>query len=385
MTIVDTPQTSEAKTIPLVTENGFRKTGKSANGVASQYTEILNRVRDAGLLKRIPSFYMKRLAVISAVSLGLWTALYFISLSTAIPVLALAIPVMILQGIMAAQYAFIAHETAHRQVFNSNKTNDRLGRVLANLFAGLSYGFWMKKHNRHHAKPNQIGADPDIAIRVFSFTPESLEEKKGFEKKLSQNQGWLFPFLLMLTGFDMLLDSMMTVFSKDKKLNHRMFEFSMMVVRQSIPIVISLLLFSPIYAIIVWLAFQFSFGLFMGGAFAPNHKGMPLVPREAKIDFFQRQVLTSRNIKSTWLTDNLMGGLNFQVEHHLFPSMPRPNLNAAHKIVVDYCKEKDVPFVETGLWESYGIVIDYLNKVGLSRKSADPFVCPMIADLRPRN
>jgi hypothetical protein len=72
----------------------------------------------------------------------------------------------------------------------------------------------------------------------------------------------------------------------------------------------------------------------MGAAFAPNHKGMPLVAKEAKLDFFSRQVLTSRNIRGSWLKDNLMGGLNYQVEHHLFPSMARPNLRKAHEITV---------------------------------------------------
>lgn len=79
-----------------------------------------------------------------------------------------------------------------------------------------------------------------------------------------------------------------------------------------------------------------------------------------------------------------MGGLNYQVEHHLFPSMARPNLSRAHKIVVDYCAEKGVPLVEMNLISSYVAIMKYLNQVGLSN-NADPFVCPMIATLRPRN
>jgi len=124
------------------------------------------------------------------------------------------------------------------------------------------------------------------------------------------------------------------------------------------------------------------FGFFMGAAFAPNHKGMPLIPKGSKIDFFQRQVLTSRNIKGSWLKDNLMGGLNYQIEHHLFPSMPRPNLKRAHALVVEFCAERGIPVVEMGLFASYGVVMRYLNDVGLS-KNSDPFVCPLVATLRP--
>ena len=75
-----------------------------------------------------------------------------------------------------------------------------------------------------------------------------------------------------------------------------------------------------------------------------------------------------------------MGGLNYQIEHHLFPSMPRPHLAKARVIVKDYCKTLDVPYTETTLLQSYGIVIEYLNRVGLSAR--DPFECHMVAQFR---
>lgn len=348
----------------------------------SHYSELMLRVRAAGLLNKVPSFYIKRLVIITIVSLALWATSYAVShLDQGYW---LAIPIAALLGIMAAQYGFIAHEASHRQVFRNNRLNDRVGLLLANGLAGLSYGFWLNKHNRHHAKPNQIGADPDIAIRALSFTPESRDEKKGFEHLVSRNQGWLFPFLLTLTAFDLLADSIVAITRRDKPLGPRLFEFSLMLVRQAAPIVIFWILFGPLIGLTLWFVMMLAFGLFMGGAFAPNHKGMPLVPRDAKTDFFERQVLTSRNIRSTWLTDNLMGGLNFQVEHHLFPSMARPHLKRAHQMVVEYCRERSIQLTETGLFTSYGIIIRYLNKVGLS-DNANPFVCPMIATLRPRN
>lgn len=349
------------------------------NNQISKYTEVLRRVREAGLLEKNPAFYIKRLIVITALSAALWSAVVWTSSSSAVW---LAVPLVALLGVMSAQYGFIAHEAAHRQVFRNNHTNDWAGRILANLFAGLSYGFWMRKHNRHHAKPNQIDADPDIDIRVLSFTTESLESKRGAEKVISKNQGWMFPILLFFTGFDLLLDSISAITRKGVK--HKVLEFSMMLVRQIAPFAILWMLFGFVPAVVLWVVQMMAFGFFMGGAFAPNHKGMPLVAKDSKIDFFERQVLTSRNIRSTWLTDNLMGGLNFQVEHHLFPSMARPNLKAAGQIARAYCAEMKIPFTETGLFASYGTIIKHLNKVGLSN-NVDPFVCPMVAQLRPRN
>ncbi|MGN6405987.1 fatty acid desaturase family protein, partial [Sinomonas sp.] len=119
------------------------------------------------------------------------------------------------------------------------------------------------------------------------------------------------------------------------------------------------------------------FGLYMGATFAPNHKGMPVIARDAKLDFFSKQVRTSRNISGGWWATWLMGGLNYQVEHHLFPSMPRPHLAKARRMVREQCTRLAVPYTETSLWRSYGIVIAYLNTVGLAAR--DPFECPIAA------
>jgi fatty acid desaturase len=201
---------------------------------------------------------------------------------------------------------------------------------------------------------------------------------------VSNRQGYLFPFLLFLTGFDLLLDSFAALGRKDRPLGTRVLEFALMTVRQTAPYIILGLMFGWLWAIALWMFMMMIFGFFMGAAFAPNHKGMPLVPRDAKIDFFERQVLTSRNVRGSWLKDNLMGGLNYQVEHHLFPSMARPYLKRAHNIVSAYCADKNITLVEMGLISSYKAIIVYLNKVGLSNNS-DPFVCPMVADMRPRS
>ena len=72
-----------------------------------------------------------------------------------------------------------------------------------------------------------------------------------------------------------------------------------------------------------------------------------------------------------------MGGLNYQIEHHLFPSMPRPHLRAAAPMIAEYCRDHGVPYTQTGLWQSYGIVLRYINRVGLGER--DPFECPLVA------
>ena len=102
----------------------------------------------------------------------------------------------------------------------------------------------------------------------------------------------------------------------------------------------------------------------MGSIFAPNHKGMPILTGDDRPDFLRRQVLTSRNVRGGWFTDVALGGLNYQIEHHLFPSMPSPHLRKAQVIVRRYCAELGVDYLETSLITSYRQALASLHHAG---------------------
>ncbi|NMD45323.1 MAG: acyl-CoA desaturase, partial [Propionibacterium sp.] len=110
-----------------------------------------------------------------------------------------------------------------------------------------------------------------------------------------------------------------------------------------------------------------------------NHIGMPIVPHGVKLDFLDKQVLTSRNVSGGWWITALMGGLNYQIEHHLFPGMPRPHLRAARTLVRQHCRKYDVPYVENDLVEALAIVVRYLNDVGWAARHT--FSCPAAASM----
>ena len=161
---------------------------------------------------------------------------------------------------------------------------------------------------------------------------------------------------------------------------YRRLELSLVVTRLSAYVVALLLLLPPGKAVAFFVLQMAVFGLCLGGSFAPSHKGMPIVPASSRIDFFQRQVLMSRNVRGGATVDFAMGGLNYQIEHHLFPSMARPNLKLVQPTVKKYCQDHGVPYAEVGLFESYGIVVSYLNNVGIQARG--PFECPITAQYR---
>jgi fatty acid desaturase len=130
------------------------------------------------------------------------------------------------------------------------------------------------------------------------------------------------------------------------------------------------LVLSPLQAAVFVLVHQGLFGLYLGCSFAPNHKGMPTLTDAEELDFLRTQVLTSRNVRGSRLVDFLLGGLNYQIEHHLFPNMPRPNLRRAQPLVRAFCQEHDLPYSEATMFGSYAEAIRHLHSVGAPLRPA---------------
>ena len=348
------------------------RTGFSPD-IAQSYTAVARVVREMGLLERTRIFYgalaLGLVAALVAVGFGIW----LLGDSWLQLLMAGAL------GLIFTQFACLAHEASHRQILKSGPANDRIGRFLATFVAGMSYAWWMNKHTRHHGNPNKIGKDPDIEIDTISFIEEDAAKAKGLIALITRKQGYLFFPLLTLEGINLHYISIRTLFSR-KPVKGRWIEISAIALRFAIYLTV-LFMFLPLGMAFAFIGVQLAvFGVYMGAAFAPNHKGMPIIPADVKLDFFSKQVLTSRNVSGGWWASALTGGLNYQIEHHLFPNMPRLHLARAREIVREHCATLDVPYTETTLLRSYAIVIEYLNRVGLSAR--DPFDCPMVQQFR---
>jgi fatty acid desaturase len=339
----------------------------------SSYTDLALTVRESGLMVRCYGYYWRSLGL-AVLALGaLVGAMVWLGNSWLQLVLAA------LLGVVLTQFGFLGHDAAHRQMFVSAAWNEWTARILSGAGAGLSYGWWRGKHNLHHAAPNQVGRDPDIAPGAVVFTAEIAAQRTGVAGWITRHQGWLFFPLLTLEGVNLHIAGLRALYAS--KLPYRSLETVLILSRLGGLVVLLLVLLPPGKAA-AFLAVQMAvFGLLLGGSFAPNHTGMPIVPKSLKLDFLHRQVLMTRNVRGSFLVDAAMGGLNYQIEHHLFPSMPRPHLKLVRPMVRDYCEVREIPYTELGLFASYGVVIDYLNHVGVRDRSG-AFDCPLAAQLR---
>lgn len=341
--------------------------------IARAYTQVSQVVRETGLLRRAVWFYAVLGGVLALAFGGVVTGFILLGDSWFQLLMAAAL------GILFTQVAFLAHEAAHKQILASGPANDRLARFLAAGVVGISLAWWDAKHTRHHANPNRVGKDPDIEVDTISFLDEDAAQAKGVRRWITRRQGWLFFPLLTLEGLNLHVLGLKHLFSRGP-VKGRWTELGLITLRLAV-VLVPVFLLLPLGMAFAFVGVQLAvFGVYMGASFAPNHKGMPVIAHDAKLDFFSKQVRTSRNIAGGWWATALMGGLNYQVEHHLFPNMPRPHLAKAREIVREYCASFDVPYTETTLFRSYGIVIEYLNRVGLAAR--DPFDCPAAAQLR---
>src|ERR1700754_2528929 len=307
----------------------------------------MTRVREAGLLDRRPGYYAVKIAVTLAAMVAGWVAFALLGDSWWQLLTAAFL------AFVFAQTGFLAHDAGHRQIFRTRRANDVLGFVAGNLAIGLVFGWWVDKHHRHHAHPNQEGLDPDIGGANLVFTAgQVVTRKTWFGRFVTRNQGTLFFPMLLLLALDLRVSGFKAL--RDRAHKGRVFEavlFGLHVVGYLAAV---FLVLSPWQALAFLVVHQGLLGLYLGAVFAPNHKGMPILARDDDSDFLRRQVLTSRKVRGGRRLDGMLGGLNYQIEHHLFPSMPRPALRHAQALVRAHCAAHGLPYLETGLFDSDG-------------------------------
>ncbi len=343
---------------------------------ATDFAQLLQTVQAHGLMERRYLYYVLKIGGVFAALAGVWVGFAFLGDSW------IQLGIAAVLGLVLTHVAFLSHDAAHRQIFRSGPANEWTARVVTGLVMGMSASWWQSKHTRHHASPNQIGKDPDIEPSVILFYPVDKTRNRVLAFLVAHQGWWFFP-ILVVEGLNLHVQSLMTLIGRGK-VKRRKIELWMMAARWVAYLTVLFLLLSPGIAGAFIGVQLVVFGVYMGCTFAPSHKGMPVLPKDAKIDFFQRQVMVSRNITGPQFMTFAMGGLNYQVEHHLFPSMPRPNLRRARELVKPFCADRGVPYTETSLIAAYRIVVKYLNRVGLGGGARDPFQCPMVADFRPR-
>jgi fatty acid desaturase len=324
------------------------------NAQTNIYPELRDIIKDHGLLDRQRAYYwFKMISTLLLFGIG-------------ITVLVLIDNTWILMANAAffafvfGQSGYVGHDAGHRAVFASKRGNEIVGLSVSSLLM-MSKTWWVTVHNQHHTTPNDLELDPHTTLPPFAFSWKTALAKSRFMQVVVRYQAFYFVPILLLEGLNIRIASVRFLL---KQGNSRTVwtESILMGIHFFVYFGVLFYFLTPWQVLGFFLIHQGLFGLYYGMVFAPNHKGMLILDKDNRLDFLRTQVLTTRNVKPGFIADFMYGGLNYQIEHHLFPLMPRNNLGKARKIIKPFCAKYGVPYYETGTLRSYKEILGFLKE-----------------------
>lgn len=335
--------------------NGANVSAPAVASLTDEYQELTGLIRQRGLLSKRPGYYAFKTSSTLAL---LGVAVTFLVVADS---LWLQLLTAVFLAFVSGQISFIGHDAGHRQICSTSKRNDAILFVVSFL-TGLTSSWWLDKHGRHHGSPNQIGLDDDVEVSALAFTEEQALQKRGVQRFFAKHQTYFFYPILLLAAISFLFAGIHYLV-RGNRIKYPRVEPLLVVAYLGWYLGLLFLVLAPWHAVLFILVHKSLEGLNIGSAFAPNHKGMPILARDTELDFLRRQVITSRNIRPNILTDLLYGGLNYQIEHHLFPNIPRNKLGAVREVVKEFCSSRAIPYHETGVLRSQREILGYLRRV----------------------
>ncbi|HEU0166581.1 MAG TPA: acyl-CoA desaturase [Chloroflexota bacterium] len=321
----------------------------------STYGDLKTLVRAEGCLNKQPLYYtVTALALSGMLACGL--AVLFV-----LPGLPLQLVDAVFLAFVFGQLGLLGHDAGHNQVFAAGRWNTILGRICGNLLLGMGLAWWQEHHNAHHASPNQEGRDPDADLGVLALSPEQATRRRGFSRWASRHQLFLAPVFASLQVFALhryTIGFLATRRSRSRDVEaglvaaHFVLYLGVLCLALGVP---RGLLFAVVQCVVS--------GWYLNVIFGTNHTGMPILNNSQHMDFVQQQVTTSRNVRVPRGLSFLFGGLDLQIEHHLFPTMPRNQLRRAQPLVKAFCARHDLSYQESGFVQAYRDIFQHMWRI----------------------
>lgn len=266
--------------------------------------------------------------------LMIWGLLFAGGLFTAktIPILS-----VVLLSLAQTQSGWIGHDYIHGV--------DKFSFAMRNfgaVAAGLSPTWWSDKHNKHHAVTNEIGADEDLATDPFLYIYPPNPARDSPLRKF-QHLTCLFPLSLLffVWKFDSLKLCLTDFINGFKRKTSS--ELALLLCHYAI-----IGSFVPLPMIFMYTGIS---GLLTAIIVTVTHQSEDLFT-EYNPDFVDAQFRSTRNAKcNTVFSDWIWGGMQWQLEHHLFPSMPRSKYPALSMVLRDFAKQNNLEYRITDEWE----------------------------------
>lgn len=260
----------------------------------------------------------------------------------------------VFMGVFWQQQAFVGHDTAHTAITHDMEVDHLTGMIVGNTLGGIAIGWWKSTHNVHHVVCNSVEADPDIQhMPIFAVTDKILAKPfyslyhlkwvtfDPLSKLLVSFQHYLYYPIMCLARFNLYLQSLILLLSPNSDVKyprtelalcltfHAWFTAMLFTLPTATERIAYLLIANGVTGLLhvqITLS-HFAMETYHGITYTDND-------REG---WFHTQLRTSLDVDCPKWLDWLHGGLQFQVEHHMFPRLPRHNLRYVHERVRAIC------------------------------------------------
>lgn len=284
-----------------------------------------------------------------------------------------------LMGFLWIQSGWIGHDSGHYQVMLTPKLNRIVQVLTGNCLAGISIEWWKWNHNAHHIACNSLDYDPDLQHMPFfavsskffnsitSYFYDRTMAFDSFSRFLVSNQHWTFYPVMCFARINLFAQSFILLLSKRKVPNRAQELLGLMVFWVWYPLLVSYL---PNWGErIMFIIASFAVTGIQHVQFCLNHFSSSVYVGPPKgNDWFEKQTSGTLGIECSPWMDWFHGGLQFQVEHHLFPRLPRCQLRNVAPIVKDYCKKHGLPYNVASFWEANVLTVRTLRNAALQAR-----------------
>lgn len=342
--------------------------------ISVAYRELEKKIRDLGYFEVDYAFYVRRLVYYGC----LWLASIGLVLFGPQHILNYSLSATLLAAFWW-QVAFVAHDAGHNSVAKTLHHNSLIGILLGDAFGGLSIGWWKKSHDVHHIVTNSVEHDPDIQQKTILVDPRYFDnifstyhERVLVFDKISELlvplQHYIFLPTLCLGRFNLYAQSYLyllfdraTLTTPASRMYRKLEVGGIIFFWTWYALLLNQLPSWGMVALYVFVSHALTVILHL--QITVSHFGMSTEDEGEHEDFVVKMLRTTMDVECPAWLDWFYGGLHFQVEHHLFPRVPRVNLRKIRPLVAEFCKEHGLTLHTYGFVEGNEIVIGRLKEV----------------------
>ncbi|CAI2350167.1 unnamed protein product [Caenorhabditis sp. 36 PRJEB53466] len=362
------PEIKEIKEDPIkgiddVNMGTFKMSEERSKRINANFERLRARVRADGLFNGRPSFYVRKVA----------EAVLTILLAFLLQYYAFYLPAAVLMGVAWQQLGWLIHEFAHHQLFKNRFYNDLASYFVGNFLQGFSSGGWKEQHNVHHAATNVVGRDGDLDLVPFYATvAEHLNDyaEDSWVMMLFRWQHVHWTFMLPFLRLSWLVQSVIFV---SQMPTHYYDFYRKTAIYEQVGLTLhwtyslAQLYFLPDWStrIMFFLVSHMVGGFLLAHVVTFNHYSVEKFAVSSNImsNYACLQMMTTRNMRPGTFIDWLWGGLNYQIEHHLFPTMPRHNLNTVMPMVKEFAAENGLPYMVDDYFTGYRLELEQFRNI----------------------